>query len=253
MLSVFICDDDPRYQKMMYDCIQDYINMEHLDIEVAICTSDPNKILQYIKGVRVNGIYFLDVELDAEHNGLELATAIRQHDPRGFVVFITAHPQYMPLTFEFKLEALAYIQKEADADVRKKIRSAIDSANQKHIARPDEGSYIFQSQNGIKVSCSFDDILFFEADSSGTNRVILHTKKRLYVFYGSLEKILADLPVGQFYRCHKSCIVNVGNLTKRCRDALSQGNDRMPMQDGSECYVSSRKKRGLINLLNSVS
>ena len=48
-------------------------------------------------------------------SGLELAVKLREYDPRGFIVFITAHDDMMFETFRYRLEALDYIVKGAPA------------------------------------------------------------------------------------------------------------------------------------------
>ena len=251
MLSVFICEDDLRYQEVLYKWIQNYIDDEHLDIEILLRTSDPLKIINTIKTEKVNGLYFLDVELKGGHNGVAIAKDIRQYDPRGFIVFITAHPDYMSLTFEYNVEALAYIQKTDSSAVRKKIYDCINDAYNKHVSRSDDARYIFKTQSGRRISCALEDILFFQTDSRGSKRIVLHTQKRPYIFYGSLDEVMKMLPVGQFYKCHKSCVVNVKYITDVCIQDLNKGKSVIIMPNGSECQVSSRKKSGLRKMAES--
>jgi len=219
--------------------------MEELDIKIVLSTANPHDILEYIKKHSVKGIYFLDVELEGTYNGVDVAKDIRNYDPRGFIIFITSHPQYMSLTFEYRVEALAYIQKTTSDIVCQKVCDCILNAYEKHVSRADDG-YIFRAQNGRLVSCDYKDILFFETDPSGKRQLILHAKKRHYIIYSTLNDLSNALPVGLFFRCHKSFIVNVSNLTKSCIDSLSQGKDKMLMPDGTECLVSMRKRRSLL-------
>ncbi|MCL1842723.1 MAG: LytTR family DNA-binding domain-containing protein [Defluviitaleaceae bacterium] len=254
MLSVFICEDNQPYREMLLDCIEKFIAIKNFDMEVSLCTHNPAEILNHI-GKNVNGLYFLDVEIanlvtGDVVNGVELAQAIRERDPRGFIVFITAHPRYISLTFEYKVEALAYIHKAEGENVRNKIHDCIENAYNKHVSRADEGYFIFQARYGLLVSCGYDDILFFETQSS--NRIILHARKRQYKFYSTLEKIIKELPFGLFFHCHKSYIINVSNLTEKAVFDLRRGNDRIIMPNGSACLVSSRKKSGLIKLLETI-
>ena len=221
--------------------------MEGLDLELVLSTTDPAEIIQFIKNNRVNGLYFLDIELEGGYNGLEVAQSIRQHDPRGFIVFITSHPDYLPLTFEYQIEALHYIQKADDVKaVRLKLCKCIKNAYHKHVSRSDDGCYIFKTQNGQRVSCEHKDMLFFEIDPHDSRRVILHTKKKQHTFYGALNQLSKKLPQGLFFRCHKSYIVNVGNLTEACIEFLTQGKDKMIMSNGCKCSVAARRRKELL-------
>ena len=253
MLSVFICEDDIRMQEILFKCIQRHIRDNEFDMDMPLCVSDPAEIIKHIKNRTITGLYFLDIELECGHNGVEVAKNIRQYDPRGFIAFVTAHPDYMPLTFEYKVEPLAYIQKEDEDTVRQNVMDCIDDAYQKHVSRPGEGSFIIHAKSNRQISCAYDDILFFETGAKGTNRIIIHTKKTCHVFYNSIDKILAELPAGQFYKCHKSYVVNVGNIGESGKNALNQGDRVIIMPDGMECHVSRRKMKGLIELLNTMA
>lgn len=250
MVSVFICEDNPRYLEMLDKCVKDCILIEDYDMESALSTADPNEIVGYIKNNPVNGLYILDVELDNGGNGVELARQIRRYDPRGFIAFVTAHPHYIQKTFEYQVEAMAYIQKSDDEKlVCKRVAECMKNAYGKHISRAYTTPFIFKSANGRTVSCEYGDILYFETDRhKGVKRILLHTKNRQYTFYGTISELIGTLPKGQFFRCHKSAIVNVGNLTEDCREDLKQGKDRMIMPNGTECPVSVRKRRDLLRL-----
>ena len=167
----------------------------------------------------------------------------------GFIVFITSHSQYLSLTFKYQVEALDYIQKDDEDILHQRICNCIQNAYQKHVSRADEGSYIIKTQNGCRVSCAYSDILFFETDPLAARRLILHTKKRQYSFYGTLDKLFKELPKSSFFQCHKSFVVNLDNLSEKCKDDLTLGKDSIIMSNGSECRVSSRKRKNLLRLI----
>jgi len=249
MLHIFICEDDLSHQKMILDCIQKHITFEEYDIDITLCTRDPNKIIDIIKETKINGLYFLDVELDGGYNGVSVAKEIRQHDPRGYIVFVTAHPRYMSLTFEYKVEALDYINKTNANEVQQKICTCITNAYRKHVSRSEEERYIFKTQNGHKISCDHADILFFQTDNRGTKRIILHAKKRQYTFYGTLDEVMESLPKGVFYSCHKSYIININNISAFNIQKLQEGSLYIIMENGVECRISTRKRSDLLKMI----
>lgn len=251
MLTIFICEDNPRYLNLITKCVEEYIDFEDFDIEMGLSTSDPDKIIKLIKQHKVNGLYFLDIELEGGHNGVKVAEIIHQHDPRGFVVFITAHPRYMSLTFEYKVETLAYIHKDSDDIIKQKVCDCIKNAYSKHVSRSNTGNFIFTEPGRQKISCEFEDILFFETASQGSKQVILHTKKRQYVFYASLDEIAKLLPIGMFYKCHKSYVINMCQLSAENKLDLENGCDRITMPNANECLISKRKKYSLLKILET--
>ena len=253
MLTIFICEDDPHYQDFLYNCIKDLVSWDESDIEIAKPTNDPAKIIGCIKDRKVYGLYFLDIELGGGYNGIEVAKEIRQHDPRGFIVFVTSHQRYMNLTFEYKVEALGYIKKTKSEKIfREEISKCIEDAQKRHTTRIEDNCYIFKTQGGQRVSCEHEDILFIQSDSIDARRVIIHTKKRQYTTYISLDKLSKTLPSRIFFRCHRSCILNMDNIPKRDGAIIFNENNNITMQNGAECLISVRKKRGLIRLASDM-
>ena len=254
MISVFICEDNDYYKDMLYGCVKKYIDFEELDVELELSTAEPEKIINCIKGRNLNGLYFLDIELGGGYNGVDIAKKIRQHDPRGFIVFITSHQRYMSLTFEYKIEALAYIKKSNDENaVRQEVCRCIEYAYKKHLSRVNDESYIIiKTQNGL-VSCEYEDILFFQTDSTDSRRIIVHTKKRQHTFYNSLDNLFKTLPKDIFFKCHKSYILNMTNIPKRDGSILIQESGKIIMQNGAECFVSTRNRGALLKMLAPVA
>lgn len=258
MLSVFLYGKSRNFMEFVLKSIHIHIESQKFDMEIAMCTSNSGKIIRAIEKNKSNGLYFLELEpgeWDASDQrgskGLEAARLIRKHDPRGFIVFLAQSPDFLPLTFEYKLEALAYIQKTDEKTVRRQICECINDSYDKHVARAQSGSYIFKEQGGGMISCAFDDVLFFETESPNSKLLVLHAKKRSFKFYGTISDIVKELPVGQFFRCHKSFVINMAHLSEESVADLRRGKDTVAMPNGGICYVSVRKKSGLMKLLES--
>ena len=78
-------------------------------------TTSPYDILDYVSENEVTGLYFLDLDLGCDINGIELAKTIRARDSRGFIMFVTADAESHVLTFQYMVEAMHYIVKGDDA------------------------------------------------------------------------------------------------------------------------------------------
>ena len=248
MLSFFVCDDDDKYLHMITKCVNNFINFEDYDIDFALSTKDPAEVIEYVKQRDVNGLYFLDIELADGHNGIDVARQIREYDPRGFIVFITAYESYLQLTFDYKVEPLDYIRKSDSGEVQKRICECIKSAYKKYVARQLEPSFVFKSKGGRRISCLHSQIFYFETDADGDKRVIMHTERRQFVFYDTLKNVAANLSSGLFFDCHKSFIVNISKIPAEGLIGLKSGKDYITMPNGNRCYVAARKRRQLIKL-----
>lgn len=111
MIDVYICEDNLKQLKLITKFISDSIMIEALDMQIICSTPDPHIILKELLTAENTGLFFLDIDLKSDINGLELAQRIRKIQPRCFIIFITSHSEMSFLTFQYKLEALDFIIK----------------------------------------------------------------------------------------------------------------------------------------------
>jgi len=252
MISIFVCDDDPLYLEKITNWVKDYIQIDNVDAELTLSTTDPVDILNIIGSSNIDGLYFLDIELENRDNGIEVARKIREYDPRGFIVFVTAHPKYKMLTLHHNIEVLGYIEKNIDEnEVRIKINKSIQNAHTRHVARSTTGSTVVKTHDNKYMSVAHSDILLVETCPQYSRKLILHVKKGQYIIDGSLSNMNEKFKKGSFIRCHKSYIVNVENLAKHCKDEIKQGKDRITISNGSQCIVSYSKRRTLTKMIDA--
>ena len=80
MLKVYICEDIEIQRNRMKKIIENLIYIENLDMEVELASNNPNEIIERVQKTEEVGIYFLDIDLKADMDGLELASEIRKYD-----------------------------------------------------------------------------------------------------------------------------------------------------------------------------
>ena len=113
MLKIFLCEDNSTQRTKISTLINNIIENENFDMKLIISTESPQDILDYVSTNKTTGLYFLDVDLNSNINGIELAQIIRKYDPKVFIVFITTHEEMNYLTFKYKVEAMDYIIKNS--------------------------------------------------------------------------------------------------------------------------------------------
>jgi len=243
MLDIFICEDDEQQRKKITKYVENYIMIEELDMKVTLSTDNPDEIIDYLKANNVNGLYFLDVNLNHEKTGIALGADIRKYDSRGSIVFVTSHSELTYLTFLYKVEAMDYIIKDDITDIQKRVIDCIDTANERYMSEHNETTKKrFKITSGDKViSEDYDKILFFET-SSKLHKIIMHSENRQVEFYGELKEI-EDLD-DRFYRCHNSFVVNTDNI-----ESIDNKTRDITMTNGAVCFASSRNFRKLKKML----
>ncbi len=239
MLKVVVCEDNKEQRERLSKIIENITLIENYDIELGLVTKDPNELINYIENNDLSGLYFLDIDLKAEINGIQLATKIRKYDPRGFIVFITTHAEMSYLTFIYKVEAMDYIIKDNYNNISERIHQCIEDANTKYSAKSTELQKIFSIKSEDKiVNIEYRKILFFET-SPKIHKVIVHAVDRQIEFYAKMKEIEERLD-DRFYRCHKSFIVNKENIRE-----IDLNNRCIYMTNGEQCLISTRLMKGL--------
>ena len=239
MLNIFVCEDNAAQRRTIVQIIQNTVLIEELDMQLVLNAGDPYVLLEKVKTSQNTGIYFLDIDLHSDMNGMKLAQQIRLFDPRGFIIFITAHSELSFMTFQYRVEAMDFVLKDNPAEAKVKIRECLLNAMERYTLQTNKTHKVYTAQvGGRKISVDYDDIFFFET-SGNIHKVILHAKDRQIEFSGTikeLEGILDD----SFIRCHRSFLVNRNNIKEA--DAK---NRIIYFTNGETCLMSTRMMKGL--------
>lgn len=189
---------------------------------------------------QVNGLYFLDIDLNSNINGIKLAEEIRKYDPRGFIIFITTHAEMSYLTFLYKVEAMDYIIKDDNLNIQTRIHECILNACERctNIRRNSQENFNFKIQDKY-ISIELNEIIFFET-STTVHKLVLHSQNRQIEFYGRIKEIEKKLD-SRFIRCHRSYLINKYNIKE-----IDLKKRIVYMSNGEECLVSSRLIKKLI-------
>jgi len=214
MYRAIIIDDEEMARTLLSGMLGEYCpNIE----VVSLCKDLPNGV----KAIRAYkpDLVFLDVEMPG-HSGLELLDFFDEKEINFAIVFVTAYNKYAIQAF--KLSAVDYLLKPIEETDLKKamdlfemnknrnkenysvLRDNLKSKTTKRIALTTLNTVSFVETSAI---------LFFQGDGAYT-KVILKDGKSITLSKGlkNFENILADNL--DFFRCHKSYIVNLSYIIK---------------------------------------
>ena len=109
MIPIYLCEDNQKELQFLRKTLENYILMESLDFQVVYSATSPYQLLDKLSG-NVNGaVYFLDIDLNSEMDGIDLAAKLRQMDSCAYLIFTTTHEEMAMETFRHKVEALDYL------------------------------------------------------------------------------------------------------------------------------------------------
>ena len=239
MLHIFVCEDDDAQRKNVVQTIHNTVMMEELDMQLVLDTADPYELLDVVKTSQNTGIYFLDIDLNCDMNGMKLAQQIRKFDPRCFIIFITAHSELSYMTFQYRVEAMDFVLKDNPVEAKVKIRECLLHAWERHTLQTNKVHKTYTIEIGErKISVDYQDILFFET-SSNIHKVVLHAKDRQIEFTGTMKDLENTLD-DSFVRCHRSFLANRNNIKE-----VDSKNRIIYFVNGESCLMSTRMMKGI--------
>ena len=241
MIPIYLCDDEVQITSVLEAIIKKYITILALDMGPIHISDNPEMLLAEIKEKNERAIYFLDVDFPEHKNGFELATEIRQIDPRGFIVFITAHTDLAIETFRYRLEAMDYIVKDNEELLKEKVQSCLVSIEQRLCDETNENFFTLKILDELR-HIPTKQILYFEA--VGYNHQIrLQMQNEVIDFYGTLQKLELELGNG-FWRCHRGYLVNIYHVSR-----IYMKEKEVELDNKEKCLMSRRAKLNIPNSL----
>lgn len=221
-LKTAICDDESAICRQ----IEELVKRQKPDCDTEVFSSAED----LLREKRTFDIIILDIQMDGI-NGIEAAKILRSRKEKAIIIFITGIKEYV---FEaFDVWAFHYLLKPIEEEKFAKVfaRAAAEAERKKE----GEGESFFIKSKGRTIILNPKEILYMESQN---RMVIFHTTKEnleLYCDMGQLEKRLG----GNFYRCHRGYIVNMGYIAEYGKDSISLTN-------GETIYLSRRKYKEFV-------
>ncbi len=239
MLTIFVLEDNFLQQSRIESAINIVLKRNSLKCRSINIFGKPQQLLDAIVERGAHQLFFLDIQIGNDtKKGFEIASQIRQRDPNATIVFITTHSEFLPVTFQYKVAALDFIDKSlSEEKYLEHVESAIVVTVGNMGKSVQEDSFSFETSLAA-IQVPFHKILYFET-SSTVHKVILHTKDERIEFYARLSQIVkAD---ERLFKCHKSFVVNPENITK-----IDKEKGIVYFETNDTCLVAKLKQKKLI-------
>lgn len=231
MLNFVICDDNLNILERLDKMLNIIFTKNDFDAEITFKSDDSDELLKYIACNNVD-VVILDINLKSNKNGLDLAEKIRKINKNVYLIFMTAHLEYVMVAYKYK--TFDYIAKPINYDrLEETIIRLFEDVNgipKRYIKIDSKNTLVDESQ-----------IQYIKRDAM---KLVFHTSSRDYDTYSSFNKFQDKLPEN-FVRCHKSYIVNI----KQIKD-IKPSNGIITFKDGNTCEIGPKYKSNLMEVLN---
>ena len=204
MISCIIVEDElPAREELKY-----FLN-EEKEIKLIAEFDNPLDTLNFLEN-NTTDVIFLDISMP-DMNGISLGKIVTKMYPDTKIVFITAYKDYAVDAFEIK--AFDYLLKPySETRIRNLLKSlvntetevisSIKNSNLKKITvNIDERLYVI----------SLNDVDYIEASEKET---LIFSNQKKYISKIKISKWEEMLKGYNFYRCHRSFIINLDKITE---------------------------------------
>ena len=230
MLNFVLCDDNLVILHKLEQMLTKLFMKNDYAAQIGFKSDNVNDVLAYIKSHKVN-VLFLDINLQSNISGIDLAAQIRRIDKEIYIIFTTAHLEYALVAY--KVKTFDYIAKPITME---RLQETLDRLFVDLYNTPKK--YLTLNNKNI---INQNDIQYIKKDGM---KLIVCTPNKKYETYSSFSKIQNCLP-DNFVRCHKSYIANINNITN------IEANTNTIRFENSKCYIGPKYKNNFMEVLNN--
>ena len=231
MLNFVLCDDNLNIVKKLKEMLEILFVKNDIDAKVGFYTDKAEELLEYEKENNVD-VLVLDINLNSNISGIDLAKDIRKKNKKVYIIFSTGHLEYSLVAYSVKtfdylpkpitLERLEVTLNRLLDDLSSNTNKKFIKLNNKTIINEKEINYI--KKDGMKL--------------------IFCTSSGNYETYSSFSKIESILP-DNFVRCHKSYIANTDTIQN-----INTNNNIIIFNNDLSCDIGPKYKNNLMEVFN---
>jgi len=234
MLNFVLCDDNVNVLNKFSKMLNLIFVNNDLDGKVSYATANPNDLLEYAKSNPID-VLILDIDLKSDISGMDIANKIRSINKKVYLIFATAHLEYLMLAY--KCKTFDYLPKpisleNLESTVLRLYNDINEDSSEKQFIKIHNRNTIIRA----------DSICYIEKDNM---KLIFNSKDAAYSIYSSFNKIQSELPSG-FIRCHKSYIVNINNI-----ESIEDNIIHFDKTNKLTCTIGQVYKKKFLEVMNN--
>lgn len=206
MINIIIYEDEKKYREKYISTVLKVIGKTHYAYKIIEIDKYDNNFINTVSKLTGKKIFILDIEVPGM-SGLDIAKDIRRSgDWNSQIIISSTHEQLKSIMITGRLLILDFISKyyNLEEELKEVLELALKISN-------NHKSLNFQ-YNGEIFQIPYDEILYIEKNNKDNNSTVV-TKSKKIELNKKLCVLEKDLDSNYFFRTHRSCIVNINNIT----------------------------------------
>lgn len=206
-MNFIIYEDEKQYSAKYKNVIHKLLGTTNLNYKIIEFNEYSDKTEIELEKIEGNKVYILDIEVTGK-NGLELARNIRKKgDWTSPIIIVTSHEEFKTVGYTGKILMLNFITK--NVELEKYLADSLETALEINMANKS----LRYTNKGELFYIPHQDILYIEKSlNDNTSNII--TKSHTYNIRKTIKELEEELACAiHFIKTHRSCIVNLNNIT----------------------------------------
>lgn len=235
MPTVFVVEDNVFQREMMLQYIEEVSTERGYGFQLDRDNWQPRDVLKALENVSIPNIYFLDIDLQLDQNGIDLGRELRSVDLTGYIIFVTSHADKIKEVIDQYISPFAYIVKSVtDSDaIKDDIAEVLAKIKEKENIAHQHNTFRLELPSGI-VDLPLKEIIYFETvpRSKKTELRVLNGKYTINKYLKTIKESLADTAG---FISFKSYIINLENVV-----SVNKEEGFILFKDNHTLYVGQR-------------
>ena len=228
MINIVICEDELEQRNIIKKYINDISKGISVKFELLEFESAEEFLLNKIEFKNVD-IFILDINMNGM-SGMDLARLIREKDDISEIIFVTSLLDY--IQEGYTVRAYRYLLKPINyEELKTHLLSCINDINKK------KDNFMMIENKGIVHKVPINEIMYIEV---AKKELTIYAKENSYKTKSSMDKVEKELEKFDFYRCHKSYLVNMKYIETIDKNEIIINCNKIPV---SKHRISDFKKK----------
>jgi len=246
--TVIICEDDLSQLQQLDSIVRNYSIFHQDEFKLGISTQSPDEVIEFVDRFKIQaGIYFFDIDLHNNIDGISLAKKIKAKDSNPRFIFVTTHDEMAISAMQVEVRAFNFILKDSDLNsfmdtIRRTLVEAFEDIEKSEKQRNISFSFSIGTRT---INLNFNDILFI-LTSDIPHQVDLYTINEKYSFYDKLNNIEKKYP--KMFRANRSCLINPFNIGE-----IDYSVHELTFDNFTPIKFSNRKSSQLKKIMNNLN
>ena len=228
MLNYIIIENESKYSEVYKNIIKKLMEIENTPYQIMEFSSYNNNLNKIINDTTSFKIYLIDIGLDSNKSGIDIAKEIRNIDYNSEIIFITSDDLLFEIVFKNVHKVYTFISKHY------KMEEILANELNEIISHYNQSTKFFLLDKKGDNKVAINDILYIYRETE-ERKVYVVTKNDKYPTYLTLKEIIAKYPK-YFIQIHRACLINPKEI-----NMYNWCDSYFILKNGQQVFMCSKK------------